>query len=1415
MSDPSAVYYLSQALERRDTPSELEQSLQIESADRNWLRNLFLASQDARQALDTPMFVDKLFIMAQGSPAADLAGAFLVSGPPEHPVFLCTPAFGLERFDSREQVFKKLHERLRLPPQRDELLRFVAFRIKTAIRYEPPPTLVTKPIPGIVLADRRQSIENYLNYSRANLHDELLRLPTLKFLINQLLESQLGRRFGSLSLTSVKVISYERPTSDGRTAPLPLKPVSTRLLGETLLEHYNRGAWPSGQTREFIAPGYASSVTETVDWDRAIANLSSQLKNHLETALQTFWEERLDNGQLRGDLFIDAMGTRFRAELLQQEQDWNAISPEDFYPLCGLYPQDSPRLQDLTLYSLAVNTSGRSSVLANAFVVRSDRQPHPGFFLYAVGRLQMFESETSLQASVKARLQDPKQGDELRHGLSLRERADLKSAQITNIALLPGSLPVFKEQFNSIVAKQRDNVAYVLARYRSSNGALALAAAFERALDVRALVDPRLVSLAPMGRWSHRLDLSPSEQSVAPGRRHTLMPTLDTVRFQLGTLNELKSRLTEGLKKRPTLRAFIQSELSTELNRVHGADLSPSNLYINHYPSALPPLGDITQLPSHSQNLVEHFLERLTQHTGALAPSTHIGVFSKDADGKWARVPNLDMTQLNTLVEQAMADFLGHYLRRQRTLYGSLSEPLNEAVTSGLRREVQFKVLRGDLHETDLEVLDNILDSEQRELRPGLRGFIPDAFELTLRPDASAMPVKLHNCFLLTERGGLDTEHSGTVLLWTPVRGAEAFHSFHVAEVELQRRLHDPVERLALLEQIARSERPAISPLPQNHHTHHRAYPALGFELIQNGLRGNRQHSLVDKALGDLAHATASTYSSEHFHQHLQSCLDTHSTVPMLEKAIQAAENAALHLALPPWLAGTTDSRQFALASLLDRYRQDAATTADYHQDIPDLRDNARTKVTSLLSRDFPAAHLDPDKISVSLTRRNAAEILRESLTDFALRHFDDIDQSSIIVSTQGGLLPRELTGARFKSLVKEAAVGNHYANLLASYLSDSAQRRPAFRKHFFWQSLLHAFTQVIRNTLSATAHGYIKHLLGMPDGLARKPLDGQNIDLRPLELISGAQAKADPVAGFYLIGPKRGQRGPQILFTPQGPQPIFQEYTDEAALLADLGHSNNLQQRVLERLAHERREHYAKQVFSAQRAPLGISDNPLLGNLFQRLYQDTSALLKDMLGRQSVQDQHSAWNTVLSWLKGGLDQGTMFMLGRLRLPPLIWQTLPRLKDAAQKAWQGQWGNAIEEFVISLAQLAVARRGGSRTGLAALAQTETEDLPESPFPEPAWADSPLTPGQKAAILDHEAHAVALEDMALNLTAGLYQDTATGNTFAAVGGKVFQVEENDRRWRLVKDSARGPWLQQNRHKQWSFDLQGHCIEELSS
>ncbi len=388
------------------------------------------------------------------------------------------------------------------------------------------------------------------------------------------------------------------------------------------------------------------------------------------------------------------------------------------------------------------------------------------------------------------------------------------------------------------------------------------------------------------------------------------------------------------------------------------------------------------------------------------------GLFSKDAGGLWARVPNLDIDQLNVIVERLLPDFLGHYLRRHRSIYGSLSTSLNEAITSGLRREAQLKEVRGALGVDDLALLDNLLDGHPRAERPGLRGFIPDAFELTYQRDSTTAPSKLHNCFLLTARGGLNSEHCGATLLWTPAQGAEPFETFHAAEVELRRRLHHPVERLSLLENLANDQRPAHPPITPAPRGNHRVYPSLGFTLIHSSLLSNRFRSLTDKALADLNHAATSGYTGKQFQQNLQSCLDSHSTVPMLERAIQAAQNTATHLALPSWLGSVSDSRQFALAALLDRYRQVAATTDDYHRGIPDLRDTARTKLRSLLSRDFPDQRLDPDRIRVWLTPRSSALPVHEELTDFALRHFDDIGQRSIEVSLALGTLPAALTRA-------------------------------------------------------------------------------------------------------------------------------------------------------------------------------------------------------------------------------------------------------------------------------------------------------------------------------------------------------------------------------------------------------------------
>ncbi|MEF9671986.1 hypothetical protein QNM99_04325 [Pseudomonas sp. PCH446] len=74
------------------------------------------------------------------------------------------------------------------------------------------------------------------------------------------------------------------------------------------------------------------------------------------------------------------------------------------------------------------------------------------------------------------------------------------------------------------------------------------------------------------------------------------------------------------------------------------------------------------------------------------------------------------------------------------------------------------------------------------------------------------------------------------------------------------------------------------------------------------------------------------------------------------------------------------------------------------------------------------------------------------------------------------------------------------------------------------------------------------------------------------------------------------------------------------------------------------------------------------------------TALLKTQLGLQNVKGQHSAWSTVVAVLGNPLQQGARFMLGRLRIPWLIWQTLrssrtPRtMPGRVTGAWQ--WRNS-------------------------------------------------------------------------------------------------------------------------------------------
>ena len=1393
MSIESPPYAFSEALEQRKTANAREQALKISQADREWLRAVFLPDQQARLALDTPMLVEKLAFSMPNAKVMDLAGSFLMTSATRNTAFAYTPGFGIEPFESRSHALEALTKRLNDPVQRDELLLFVALKVKAELDFKHCATLTSETIQGPVLPDRLRSISDNLEIDEGCLMAELLKQPTLKTQLMKALTVQMGKRFAHVSPASVTMISYPRETIEAPSLLTP-RPLSTHSLIEALLKHYSENGWPQNQTREFVAADYRPASGDTPHWETLIEKTSARLTQDLQRELEHFWNEPLGNGQSRQAFFAAAMGTRFRAELLKQLLADN-LSPYDHYWLSGLYPYTPARLQQVNVHAVSGHTRKPSSFkIVDAFQASHSGEPSSKYFLYTGGQLKAFDSVESLEANIFQQWLKPQR--DLLRALPLQAHADLLQfgafpEEDKAIVLAP-----FLDRMNTVRDSQLSNVHYIIERHHQSKGTLNLDAAFNIALDIRAMIDRQLLSSTRHGRWSPRLDLSGNEYRQVVSGQPKPVTTLENSKQLLQTLYALKSEVLNGLATRPQLMAYAEQVLSRELIAAGRTDLTPTNLYIT--PGSRPEEQPQSSQTSSPIKLVEHLLERSVGVAEPLSEAICPGLFSHAPDGSQHPIDNLNIADSNAIISKALQNFLPGFLQQHRAVYASLREKLLDAMDKGLRNETRQRV-QSDSLAADAETLLNIvLDNPDSRLRANLNGFIPDAFSLTLQRNPLSLPEPLCNCFLITERGGLDRRHSGDALLWTPVHGLESFDSLHNAEAELNRRLSDPVERIPLLENSARAHRFVDTQAP------HHSEPRIGFELIKQGLPKLNLQSLTDKALDEIGHIGSMPLSATNLHHRLQSCLAEHPHTEHLDKAIEALQNNTFRMSLPPWLANAAPDAQWALAALFDQYRQQPHAAKSIHDDIPSLYDFTRSRLGALLDRDFPGAGLNPNQLMVSTQLGDTNAVSTLSLATYALQHVDHLDDHATIArSNDPKSLPATLTIGYLKSLIKEMAIGPQYASLL-----DSTQHPHLFGTHLLWQSLEHGFTQVLQKSLSNSAYRLIKQVLGMPDGLAREPLDGLSIILRPLELLTSDRSDPDQARGLYLIGPLAAEQGPQILFAPHGEGPVFNEYANEAKLLEELHRTGELQKTVLSRLSEAARFHYATSVFNASPANLSITAKIIQGNLFTRVYRDHIAWLKDGLNLQTAEGRQQAWSNVVSLLKAGLYQGARHTLGRLRLPSLISQTFLQFKDAADNAWQGHWQATMEEFATALAQLALASKGQPRALLPASTITDTASLEtaiDMPCPQPGWVRATQTEEQRIQVHNFEARDIALNELNYDASEDIYTHPSANRQYAAVGGSVFQVSSGSARRQIIRDAEAGPWIRKNIRKLWSLEL----------
>lgn len=336
-----------------------------------------------------------------------------------------------------------------------------------------------------------------------------------------------------------------------------------------------------------------------------------------------------------------------------------------------------------------------------------------------------------------------------------------------------------------------------------------------------------------------------------------------------------------------------------------------------------------------------------------------------------------------------------------------------------------------------------------------------------------------------------------------------------------------------------------------------------------------------------------------------------------------------------------------------------------------------------------------------------------------------------------------------------------------------------------------------------------------MPDGVAREPLDGHFIIIRPFALVAEPDVDPDRVQGVYLIGPVDVQAGPQILWVTYSQHFTFKVYANDGALLADLRVNTLLQAEILQRLAPYTRKVYDHGGFTEphlaryadaslnwlllKAAPPTLAINPIAGNLFTELYKDNYEGLLGMAAAQTETTAQADWESFKVVMSLIVSSALMFLPARLSIPLVVWQALGGLTQGVEAAKKGEWGESVGEFATTLALLG-SGYGASR---APVARTPSR---KPPTIEQATEPVRLTSQQRAGLEPFQAHEVALLNLLEDSLTHVYRHPRTGLLYVPLAGCLYRVQAWRERWRIYTgEASEGPLVKFSDRQLWELDL----------
>ncbi|WP_371262563.1 dermonecrotic toxin domain-containing protein [Pseudomonas sp. H1h] len=1072
--------------------------------DFDWLAHVRLATASLRRQQTPPMIAHRVLLNTEDPPAIVLAGSFILSSTPDDRAFLLyTPFDGLKKFDSLATLTRHLEQRLEDADEDDRLLALLAVSQRKHLLEKRGIRVTFQFIEDDIFDDQKAAIEHCRQLNVQAMLDELVQLPELDILLGEILNDQLiGAMPGiNQALTRVGVYAALAPGDELAQASRSGRWLDAMTLGNAVLLHYRHSGWPGAQSRVYSHPRKPSLAGDQDHWEAAVTTVSGQLLARLYERMETYWNAVCADGTSRREFFCRVLREQARADILLKREA-RII--------------DADKCDNLLAWIDPHATSGRRGALEavhlwqyqpnHVELAGSLMLSHTDACLYTPSQgLQVLEDYKDLKDTLLSKFHTAGHDDELYGLLSLEERQRFIGFDQPHVSGEPLGGEIFKVLMEAIITKQRKNIEYVLQVFRHSDGAINIAALFDKALDIRSMLHEQLLKLDTGGRWSTRLAITGSQ---------------------------LPSMLL--------------------------ADVAGTQIRL--FNSVLPPI-----------------------------------------DEEFAAQPITSAVQ-------------------QRNYLQGILAKLAHSFYVGITGEARLRVLGGNQRLPEQAIVDTVFNANRpdQQRRNGLNGFRPDAWSLTVQTTGQDAELPLANCVLLTERGGLDAQHSGRTVMWSPAMGLEVFASIDIARQVLNQRLCQPDKRLALLENL--------SPLIDGFHQRYTLGP---LHLINDNVLQNRTQSAI-----------------EHFLQRCERVRNLKLTTPREEQALRALSRQLINVnllraialaralntqqTLPAWLGMATLDEQQLHLELLEQWRHSVSDGKDYLHGLPTLREHIHRRLKSLLNSRFQAPELDPEHIEITPLLALAGPAV--NLVDFALIHPHIAEQTRFkITSGSAQMLPAGLDERAIRSLLLSLDIGA-FADAVYTTLTrndaNAAQRKQRFIRQLPWQLLQHAHQLKLQQHLSSKAFDLLTQVLDMPDALARATVAGANAMIRPVKLIKTAGAAAIKALGLYLIGPASGHGGPQVLYSPYHGERVFSEFENDAAVIAAFNLPGALQDSLLRRLPQNQQSSFAAlfKASAGQTSEMTLSSSAFTGNALEYLFNESLPLLKRLLGSRAIPSAHADW---------------------------------------------------------------------------------------------------------------------------------------------------------------------------------------------